>query len=266
MRRYKITAEKAQVGIEIGLDELLEILGNPTRRVILAKLSKIPHSTSELHKALGISRQAVHSQLKILEDYNLIEKIEPDKTRGSKYRIKSNLSVTIDISPDYYNIKYNMTEIGGDSESILLKDTKDSNMYENLKNSIEKIKFLGEKIRNIEEELSELEKERRELLQIKECFIIELKDLMEKQYRDKLRKEKSLLDNLEMEIFYTLFFNTGKFQRKINIDNLLDELYFTDIDSISRASHRTSIEHLLKDLSKFMDIVRKVEDEWFLDI
>jgi len=264
LRRYKITAEKAEAAIEIGLDELLEIIGNPTRRVILAKLSKVPHSTSEIHKALGISRQAVHSQLKILEDYNLIEKV-PDE-RGGKYRIKSNLSVTIDISPDYYNIKYNMTEIGEGSEAILLKDTKDSNFYDKIKDSNEKIKFLGEKIRDIEDELSELEKERRELLQKKECFIIELKDLMEKDYRKKLRKDKTLLDNLEMEIFYTLFFNTGKFQRKINIDNLLDELFFSNIDSISRASHRTSIEHLLKDLSKFMDIFRNVEDEWFLDL
>jgi len=260
-----LTLEKSRTNKIISLDEILEILGNPTRRVILSKLAKVPHSTSELHKALGISRQAVHSQLEILKDYNLIEKVKPD-TRGSKYKIKSNLSATIDISPDYYSIKYNMTEIGEDSESLLLKDTKDSNLYEKIKYPSEKIKFLGEKIRDIEENLLELEKQRRELLQKKECFIIELKDLMENQYRDKLRKEKSLLDNLEMEIFYTLFFNTGKFHRKISIDKLLDELFFSDIDSISRASNRTYIELLLKDLSKAMDIFRKVEDDWFLDI
>ncbi|MBD3211351.1 MAG: helix-turn-helix domain-containing protein [Candidatus Lokiarchaeota archaeon] len=259
-----MTLEKSQ-GSQISLDGILEILGNPTRRVILSKLAKVPHSTSELHKALGISRQAVHSQLKILEQYNIIENLDPD-TRGSKYKIKSNLFVTIDISPDYYSIKYNMTEIGEDSESILLKDTKDSNVYETIKESSQKIKFLGEKIRNIEEELLEIEKERRELLQKKECFIIELKDLMEKKYRDKLRKEKALHDNLEMEIFYTLFFNTGKFHRKINIDKLLDELFFTDLDSISRESNRSHIELLLKDLAKTMDIFRKIEDDWFLDI
>lgn len=260
-----MTLEKSRAEQQISLDDILEILGNPTRRVILSKLAKVPHSTSELHKALGISRQAVHSQLEILKDYNLIEKVKPD-TRGSKYKIKSNLSVTIDISPDYYNIKHDMTEIGEDSESMILKDTRDSNLYDKIEYPSEKIKFLGEKIKDIEDNLLELEKERRELLQKKECFIIELKDLMQKKYRDKLRKEESSHHNLEMEIFYTLFFNTGKFQRKINIDKLLDELFFSDIDSISRASHRTSIEHLLKDLSKAMDIFRKVEDDWFLDI
>ena len=75
----------------INLDTLLEILGNPTRRVILAKLAKVPHGASELARSLGISRQAVHSQLKILSDNNIIENIDP-KPRGGKYRIVSNLS------------------------------------------------------------------------------------------------------------------------------------------------------------------------------
>ena len=102
----------------INLDTLLEILGNPTRRVILAKLAKVPHSTSELANELGISRQAVHSQLKILSDdpVNIIENIESidsdDKRGGGKYRIKSDISLSIDISPDYYGIKYKISEIG----------------------------------------------------------------------------------------------------------------------------------------------------------
>jgi len=45
----------------ISLDSLLVMLGNPTRRIILSKLAKVPHSPSELAKILGISRQAVHS-------------------------------------------------------------------------------------------------------------------------------------------------------------------------------------------------------------
>ena len=71
----------------IGLDDLLEMLGNPTRRIILSKLAKVPHYTSELSKILGISRQAVHSQLDILNTNNVIERIGDEK-RGGKYRIK----------------------------------------------------------------------------------------------------------------------------------------------------------------------------------
>ena len=74
----------------ISLDNLLEILGNPTRRIILSKLAKVPHSASELSKILGISRQAIHSQLDILSSHNVVERIGDEK-RGGKYRIKSNL-------------------------------------------------------------------------------------------------------------------------------------------------------------------------------
>ena len=42
----------------IGLDSLLELLGNSTRRLIIAKLAKVPHSAPELASDLGISRQA----------------------------------------------------------------------------------------------------------------------------------------------------------------------------------------------------------------
>ena len=249
----------------ISVDNLFEILGNPTRRVILSKLAKITHSTSELSKTLGISRQAVHSQLEILKNYNIIERMTPEE-RGSKYRIKSNLSLTIDFTPDYYHIKYKMTNINPNSEAILLKNTKDSDAYEKIETPNLKMKYLGENIKKIEKNLFKLERDRRVLLQKKESFIIQLKSLMEKQYRDKLRKKKSMLDNLEMEIFYTLFFNPVKFHSKINIDSLLDELFFSDLDRISRASHRTSIEHLLRDLAKSMDILRKVDDSVFFDI
>ncbi len=250
---------------KISLDNLLEILGNPTRRVIISKLAKVPHSTSELSRILGISRQAVHSQLEILKNYKIIERITPEE-RGSKYRIKSNLSLIIDISPDYYHIKYKLTDIDPKSEAIFLKNSKNSETYDKLDNPNKKMKYLGENIKEIEQNLFKLERTRRQLLQKKESFIIELKHLMEQQYRDKLRKEKSMLDNLEMEIFYTLFFNPVKFHSKINIDSLLDELFFSDLDRISRASHRTSIEHLLRDLAKSMDILRKVDDNWFFDI
>jgi predicted transcriptional regulator len=260
-----VLEEGDSVELKMSLDDLLEIMGNPTRRVILAKLAKLPHSTSELHKALGISRQAVHSQLEILKNHNLIEKIEPQK-RGGKYHIKANLSISLNISPDYYNVDYNIFEIEPESESMFLKEAVDPNEYRKLKNPNEKIKFLGERIRDIENRICKLEGKRRELLQKKEGIIIELKNLVAQKYGDKLKKKKTMLDNLEKEILYTLFFQAGKFHQQINIDHLLDELFFSDIDRISRASHRTSIEHLLKDLSKAMDFISFDHDSWFFNI
>lgn len=257
----------------VSLDNLLEILGNQTRRVVLSKLAKVPHSTSELANELGISRQAIHSQLEILTESNLIEKIGTEK-RGIKYRIKSDISFRIDISPDYYNVEYGTEEINEKSKAIQLKDIGYSTDYGRIKLPNEKIKFLGEKIKAIEDGIRQLEVERSDLLQNKQCFIGELKKIMENQYKAKFRKTieqrqfkaKKINESLNLieEIFYTLFFNPNKYKR-INIDSLIDDLFFSDMDSIERAQSRISIEPLLKDLSTLMDFFKEEENDWFFD-
>lgn len=258
----------------IGLDTLLEILGNPTRRVILSKLAKVPHSPSELASELGISRQAVHSQLEILRDNNVIEKVGMEK-RGNTYRIKSDISLRIDITPDYYGIKFSTSEIKNNFKLIKLKDTDISTDYKK-KSPNEKIRLLGEKIKKIEDNIQDLERERTNFLQNKQCYIVELKNIMDGKYKEKLRKTimerqfkaKNIKESLNLieEIFLTLFFNPNKYDHRINIDNLIDDIYFSDMDSIERAQSRISIEPLLKDLSRAMDLFREDEDDWFFDI
>ena len=263
---------------EIKLDDLLDVLGNPTRRMILAKLAKLPHYASELANSLKISRQRIHSQLKELKKYNIIEPFDPEENvKENKYRIKKNLSVRIDITPDYYNINYNMTEIDNKNPSLMLKDVEDTKKYEKIDAPDEKIKYLGERIKRIESEIQDLENERQNLLQSKECYIIELKHLMSKQYRDKLlakikerrNKERLIKESLNLgeEIFFTLFFNPEKYFEKIDVNSLLDDLFFSDMDMQLRAQNRVSVEPLLKDLSKLMGFLREDEDEeeWFFD-
>lgn len=247
----------------LSLDELLEILGNPTRRVILSKLAKVPLSTSELANALDISRQAVHSQLKFLsEDYPVIEEIQSEKG-PTKYRIKSNISLRVDISPDYYNIKYNMSDVQEGLEKIQLKEADLSGDYRKIQDPKEKIKFLGENIKKNEKKIKKLEIERETLLQDKKNSIVELKNIMAQQFEKDLVKE---YPSLEKEIFYTLFFNIDRYFDKINIDYLLNDLFFADMNIIRRDQHRVSIKHLLKDLSKIMDFFREDKDDWFFDI
>jgi len=248
----------------ISLDNLLEILGNPTRRIILSKLAKVPHSTSELSKVLGISRQAIHSQLEILSSNNVLERIGDEK-RGGKYRIKSNLSIRIDITPDYYNIQYSMAQIDDDAKSIDLKDIGCSTQFENIKTPDEKIRYLGQQIRDIEHNIKDLEGERRKLLQNKECFIIELKNIINRTYQKNFLKAKSEVENLEREIFYTLFYNPVQFRKRINIDHLIDKLFFSDLDHFTRESKITNVKTLLKDMSSFMDFLWEDDDNWFFD-
>ncbi|MFX1302578.1 MAG: ArsR/SmtB family transcription factor [Promethearchaeota archaeon] len=249
----------------LSMDNLLEILGNPTRRIILSKLAKVPLGASELAASFGkkISRQAIHSQLKMLSDYGIIESFGEDP-RNIKYHIKSNLSLRIDITPDYYNINYNVAKVEDIKKSLKLQDTGYHIDYQKIKNPDKKLRFLGEKIMNIEQDIGDLEAKRNSLLRNKECFIIELKKIIRDQYEDDLRTKEQ--PNLEKEIFYTLFYNPIKYFNRINIDKLLDDMFFSEMGPIRRDQHKVSIQHLLRDLSNLMDFLREDEDDWFFDI
>jgi len=249
----------------LSIDNLFEILGNPTRRIILSKLSKVPLGASELAASFGkkISRQAIHSQLKMLSDYGIIENIG-DEPRNIKYRINSNLSLRIDITPDYYNISFNVAKINDPRNNFELKDTGCHIDYQKIKTPNKKLRFLGERIKEIEENTRSLEIERNALLHNKECFIIELKSIMRDQYEEDLKTKEQ--PNLEKEIFYTLFYNPIKYFKRINIDKLLDDIFFSEMGPIRRDQHKVSIRHLLRDLSNLMDFVREDEDNWFFDI
>ncbi len=249
----------------LSIDNLLEILGNPTRRIILSKLAKVPLGASELAASLGkkISRQAIHSQLKMLSDYGIIESFGDDP-RNIKYRINSNLSLRIDITPDYYKINYNVSKIDVTRGNLKLRDTEYQVDYQKITLPDKKLRFLGEKIKEIEQNLSRLELERNALLHNKECFIIELKNIIRDQFEEDLKTKEQ--PNLEKEIFYTLFYNPIKYFDRINIDKLLDDMFFLEMGPIRRDQHKVSIQHLLKDLSKLMGFLREDdEDFWFFD-
>jgi predicted transcriptional regulator len=249
----------------LSMDNLLEILGNPTRRIILSKLAKVPLGASELAASFGkkISRQAIHSQLKMLSDYGIIESFGDDP-RNIKYRINSNLSFRIDLTPDYYNINYNVTKVDGLRKDLELKSTGCHIDYQKIKIPDKKLRFLGEKIKEIEQNIRNLENQRNNLLHNKECFIIELKNIIRDQYEDDLKTKEQ--PNLEKEIFYTLFYNPMKYFNRINIDKLLDDMFFSEMSPIRRDTTKLTIRHLLKDLTSMMDFLREDEDDWFFDI
>ncbi len=251
--------------IFLSLDNLLEILGNPTRRIILSKLAKIPLGASELAASFGkkISRQAIHSQLKMLSDSGIIESFGDDP-RNIKYRLKSNLSLRINITPDYYNINYNIVKVDETRENLEFKNTGFDLDYQKLRTTNKKFRFLGEKIKIIEQNLRNLEEERNELIHSKECFIVELKNVMTEQYEDTFSTKEQ--PNLEKEIFYTLFYDPVKYFKRINIDKLLDDMFFSEMGPIRRDQHKVSIRHLLRDLSNLMDFLREDEDDWFFEI
>ena len=258
--------EQEGENVFLSIDNLFEILGNPTRRIILSKLAKVPLGASELAASFGkkISRQAIHSQLKMLSYYGMIENYGEDP-RNIKYRINSHLSLRINITQDYYKINYDVSKIDDTKNNLELKETGCHVDYQKIRHPDKKLRFLGEKIKEIEHNLSGLERERNALLHNKECFIIELKNVIRDQYEEEIKTKEQ--PNLEKEIFYTLFFNPIKYFDRINIDTLLDDMFFSGMGPIRRDQHKVSIRHLLKDLSKLMGFLKEDEDDfWFFDI
>jgi len=260
-----VLEEQKGIDLFLSLDNLLEILGNPTRRIILSKLAKVSLGASELAASFGkkISRQAIHSQLKMLSDYGILESYGED-SRNIKYRIKSNLSLRINITPDYYSIDYNVSKVDNNRENLELRNTGCHVDYQKIKSTNQKFRFIGEKIKEIEQKTSILEKKRNALLHNKECFIIEIKNLMTEQYDESLKTKEQ--PNLEKEIFYTLFYNPARYFKRINIDNLLDDMFFSEMGPIRRDMTKVTIRHLLRDLTSKMDFLTEDEDDWIFDI
>jgi len=264
-------AEENQI---ISLDSLLELLGNSTRRLIIAKLAKVPHSAPELANDLGISRQAVHNQLKMLTDYGLIEMIDSDDVRGGKYHINTNISIKIDISPNYFNIKHSMSTMD-DEKSLILKDLNCANAYSKIKSSNAKIKFLGDEIIKIEQKLSNLDIQRQEYLHQKKLLLHEIKKLMNEQYLQKFEemlKKRDLKDksvrqaiNQAEEVLFTMFFNPNRYFNRFSVDKLLDDLFFSGMDIRERSGRSGPIRDLLEDMSRLMGFLREDDDDWFFD-
>jgi predicted transcriptional regulator len=96
------------------VDELLDILGNDTRRRILVILADEPKYFIQLSRELGVSQQAVLKHLSLLEEAGLVssfraksELAAPDR---KYYRLKRSLYLTVGIMGD--TVELDLTEIG----------------------------------------------------------------------------------------------------------------------------------------------------------
>src|SRR5215510_307898 len=83
-----------------GIDMILSVVENPTRRRILMALVREPHYPLQLSKELGISQQAVMKNLDILEKSGLVECWKESSEKGpykTVHRPASEFTLTIDI-------------------------------------------------------------------------------------------------------------------------------------------------------------------------
>ena len=83
-------------------DIILDIIGNNTRRKILATLAREPMYFNQLAKEISIGQQAILRHMKTLEDIGLIESYAEKSNLGAPdrkyYRPNSSFSLTICLS------------------------------------------------------------------------------------------------------------------------------------------------------------------------
>ena len=95
--------------MNLSLDTVLEVLENPNRRRILAKLVQESHYPLQLANELHLTQQAVMKHLKVMEQKGLVDFKEEPSSRGGpprkSYYATQQFSVRIDLFDNSFDAK-----------------------------------------------------------------------------------------------------------------------------------------------------------------
>ena len=214
---------------EIG--ELLDLLGNNTRRRILEALTNEPKYFIQLSKEIGISQQAVLKHLLQLEKFGLIE----------SYRAKSNLA-----APDRKYFKLNKSVflsvgITGNSMEIRMEsiqNRKEDISYEINTNKKQPDKEMTNIIINTKSKLDNISTKIRELEDEKIILLQEKQKILEKAHQ--IIRE-SLEEDLARRIFYS-HLNSGEILDIEELSEVLNTREKEIKNIIKKLENRFSVE------------------------
>ena len=88
-------------------DQLLKIVGNETRRKILALLSEKPHYIMEISKKLNVTQPAILKHLALLEEAKVIESFQEESPFGAPrkyYKIRDSVNIEVTIHPRDFKV------------------------------------------------------------------------------------------------------------------------------------------------------------------
>jgi predicted transcriptional regulator len=153
-------------------DLILDILGNNTRRKILAILSEEPMYFNQLAEEVGIGQQAVIRHLQALEDSSLIETYAEKSEFGAPdrkyYRLNNSFTLTVSLSEDDFTIKKQDL-----TESV---QNKQSKKYNHMLDSMPEdagavLPLLQEQLADVEDRISTLELQLNDLRALKQLIL-----------------------------------------------------------------------------------------------
>jgi predicted transcriptional regulator len=174
-------------------DIILNILGNDTRRRILAVLSQEPMYFNQLAKEIAVGQQAVLRHLQSLEELGLVETYAEKSEHGAPdrkyYRLNTSFTLTITLSEDDFTIK---------KENLVASRQKESKKYYRGLDSItddagQALSSLQENMAEIEAEISNIESQLNDLRALKQLILHKMHEI-----------GKDIFDENERRILYTI--------------------------------------------------------------
>ncbi|NMC60499.1 MAG: ArsR family transcriptional regulator [Candidatus Methanofastidiosa archaeon] len=185
-------------------EEIFDILGNQTRRMILEMLATSPCYTTEIADRLEIGQKAINEHLKIMQELGLIDLFVLKQKRGSPrkyFKIKDNIRMELFVAPRVFDASIKTEEI--DLESIFDRYPEYKKFYDDIKfdSEIRIIGRLKENLDYLKRELGEIDNAKafieKSISEVKEQILTAVEDLNLKE------KEKKVLIEIILKENYT---------------------------------------------------------------
>ncbi|KYC53733.1 MAG: Bacterial regulatory protein, arsR family [Candidatus Methanofastidiosum methylothiophilum] len=197
-------------------EEIFDILGNQTRRMILEMLATSPCYTTEIAERLEIGQKAINEHLKIMQDLGLIDLFILKQKRGSPrkyFKIKDNIRMELFVAPRVFDATFKTEEI--DMESIFERYPEYKSFYEEIKfdSEIRIIGRLKENLDYLKNELVEIDNAKafieRSISDLKETILKTIEELNLRETEKKVLIEiilkesyspQGIADSLNLEL------------------------------------------------------------------
>ena len=197
-------------------EEIFDILGNQTRRMILEMLATSPCYTTEIAERLEIGQKAINEHLKIMQDLGLIDLFILKQKRGSPrkyFKIKDNIRMELFVAPRVFDATFKTEEI--DMESIFERYPEYKSFYEEIKldSEIRIIGRLKENLDYLKKELVEIDNAKafieRSISEVKETILKTIEELNLRETEKKVLIEiilkesyspQGIADSLNLEL------------------------------------------------------------------
>ena len=181
-------------------ENIVEVVGNPTRRQIIRKLSEGPDYALRISNELNVSQQLASKHLKVIKDAELVNIFREKSRKGADkkmFKLNKFYSLQIDFSPNLYNeslISFNNPQLWINADSYMDNLEHEIDDLQDEENGIDKISPLGQIVSAIDDELDSLEKRRARLLYLRNLAMNASQQAMEDLDRRKRQIVHLILD------------------------------------------------------------------------